>query len=97
VIFSGASAVCRGWRRAARFDEAQMPLRRSRRGRKAELRIAAATAMRPDREKAVIAGIPGSLADLMNRRGVEVVRGRGRFAGPNAVGADGEILEASHL
>jgi hypothetical protein len=26
----------------------------------------------------------------MNRRGVEVVRGRGRFAGPNAVAVDGE-------
>jgi glutathione reductase (NADPH) len=35
-----------------------------------------------DREKAMIAGIPGSLADLMNRRGVEVIRDRGRFAGP---------------
>jgi len=35
-----------------------------------------------DREKAMIAGIPHSLADLMNRRGVEVIRDRGRFAGP---------------
>jgi len=33
-----------------------------------------------DREKAIISGIPGSLADLMNRRGVEVIRERGRFA-----------------
>jgi glutathione reductase (NADPH) len=50
-----------------------------------------------DREKAMIAGIPGSLADLMNRRGVEVFRGRGRFAGPNTVAVDGEILEARHI
>ena len=50
-----------------------------------------------DREKAMIRGIPGSLADLMNRRGVEVIRQRGRFAGPNAVAVDGEILEAKHI
>src|SRR6476646_12160258 len=42
-----------------------------------------------DREKAMIAGIPGSLADLMNRRGVEVIRDRGRFAGANAIAVDG--------
>src|SRR6476646_1803411 len=40
-----------------------------------------------DREKAMIAGIPGSLA---------VIRDRGRFAGPNAVAVGGEILEAKH-
>src|ERR1700732_36973 len=50
-----------------------------------------------DREKAMIAGIPGSLADLMNRRGVEVIRDRGCFAGPNAIAVDGEILEAKHI
>jgi glutathione reductase (NADPH) len=49
------------------------------------------------REKAMIAGIPGSLEDLMNRRGVEVIRSRGRFANPNAVAVDGEILEAKHI
>jgi glutathione reductase (NADPH) len=50
-----------------------------------------------DREKAMVAGIPGSLGELMNRRGVEVIRGRGRFAGPNAVAVDGEILEAKYI
>src|SRR5262252_1941687 len=50
-----------------------------------------------DREKAMIAGIPGSLAETMRRRGVEVIRSRGRFAGPNAVAVDGEILEAKHV
>jgi glutathione reductase (NADPH) len=50
-----------------------------------------------DREKAMIAGIPGSLAETMRRRGVEVIRNRGRFAGPNAVTVDGEILEAKHI
>src|SRR5205809_7524134 len=38
-----------------------------------------------DREKAMIRNIPGSLGELMTRRGVQVIRDRGRFAGPNAV------------
>ena len=50
-----------------------------------------------DREKAMISGIPGSLAELMDRRGVEVIRDRGRFAGPNAVAVKGETLEARHV
>src|SRR5216683_1275411 len=50
-----------------------------------------------DREKVMIGGIPVSLGELMNRRGVEVIRDRGRFAGPNAVAVDGEVLEAKHI
>src|SRR5439155_15728458 len=50
-----------------------------------------------DREKAMIAGIPASLGALMERRGVEVIRNRGRFAGPNAVAVGGETLEAKHI
>jgi glutathione reductase (NADPH) len=50
-----------------------------------------------DREKAMIAGIPGSLAETMNRRGVEVIRDRGRFAGPNVVAVGGDTLEAKHI
>ncbi len=50
-----------------------------------------------DREKAMIAGIPVSLGQLMQRRGVEVIRDRGRFAGPNAVAVGGETLEAKHI
>jgi glutathione reductase (NADPH) len=50
-----------------------------------------------DREKAMIAGIPGSLAELMNRRGVEVIRSCGRLVGPQAVAVDGETLEAEHI
>ena len=50
-----------------------------------------------DREKAMIAGIPGSLGGLMARRGVEVIRDRGRFVGPNAVAVGGETLEAKHI
>jgi glutathione reductase (NADPH) len=50
-----------------------------------------------DREKAMIANIPGSLAGLMQRRGVEVIKGHGHFAGPNAVAVNGETLEAKHI
>jgi glutathione reductase (NADPH) len=50
-----------------------------------------------DREKAMIAGIPASLAGLMNRRGVEVIRDHGRFVGPNAVAVGGQTLEAKHV
>jgi glutathione reductase (NADPH) len=50
-----------------------------------------------DREKAMIRNIPVSLGELMTRRGVEVIRDRGRFAGPNAVAVGGDILEAEHI
>jgi len=50
-----------------------------------------------DREKAMISGIPASLGELMQRRGVEVIRDYGRFAGPNAIAVGGETLEAKHL
>src|SRR6516165_8002927 len=50
-----------------------------------------------DREKAMKSGIPASLGELMTRRGVEVIRDHGRFAGPNAVAAGGETLEAKHI
>ena len=50
-----------------------------------------------DRETAMISGIPASLGELMNRRGVEVIRDHGRFAGPNAVAVGGETLEAKHI
>src|SRR6516165_11611481 len=50
-----------------------------------------------DREKRMIAGIPGSLAQLMTRRGVEVIRDFGRFAGPNAVAVGNDVLEAKQV
>jgi glutathione reductase (NADPH) len=50
-----------------------------------------------DREKAMISGIPASLGELMTRRGVDVIRDHGRFAGPNTVAVGGEILEAKHV
>jgi glutathione reductase (NADPH) len=50
-----------------------------------------------DREKAIIGGIPASLGELMKRRGVELIRDRGRFAGPNAVAVGNDTLEAKHI
>jgi glutathione reductase (NADPH) len=50
-----------------------------------------------DREKAMIRHIPASLGELMNRRGVEVIHDRGRFADRNAVAVNGETLEAKHI
>jgi glutathione reductase (NADPH) len=50
-----------------------------------------------DREKAIIRGIPASLGEMLKKRGVEVIRGRGRFVGPNAVAVNGETLKAKHI
>jgi glutathione reductase (NADPH) len=49
------------------------------------------------REKKMIAGIPESLAQLMDSRGVEVVRGQARFVGSNSVRVDGRTLEAEQM
>src|SRR5258708_23556680 len=49
------------------------------------------------REKEMIAGIPDSLAAAMARRGVEVVRGQGKFVGPRSVAIGDRTLEAAHL
>ncbi len=50
-----------------------------------------------DREKHMIAHIPGSLASAMERRGVQLVRAHGHFVTPNAVKAGGHIYEAEHI
>jgi glutathione reductase (NADPH) len=50
-----------------------------------------------DREKHMIAHIPGSLSGAMQRRGVHVVHGHGHFVTPNAIKAGGHIYEAEHI
>jgi glutathione reductase (NADPH) len=49
------------------------------------------------REKAMIAGIPESLAGAMARRGVEVIHGQGKLTGPNTVQVGERTLEATHI
>ena len=49
------------------------------------------------REKDLIAGIPGSLGGLMEKRGVEVIDGVGRFVSPNSVRVGEQVIEAEHI
>jgi glutathione reductase (NADPH) len=51
-----------------------------------------------DREKQIISHIPGSLADLMKHRGVDVIRGgEAVFTGPNAVRVGSRTITARHI
>ena len=50
-----------------------------------------------DREKEMIGGIPDSLAETLQERGVDLFRDRARFVGPNAVKVGDRTLEAKHI
>jgi len=50
-----------------------------------------------DREKRMISHIPGALGRLMADRGVDVIRGRASFVGPNTVRVDDRMIEARHI
>jgi glutathione reductase (NADPH) len=50
-----------------------------------------------DREKEMISGIPDSLEETLQERGVELVRAPAKFVGPNAVEAGGRTLEAKTI
>lgn len=50
-----------------------------------------------ERKAEMIAGIPVALATAMEKRGVDVIRGTGAFAGPNNIAVNGEIIEAEHI
>jgi glutathione reductase (NADPH) len=50
-----------------------------------------------DREKRMIAHLPGSFAKTLRERGVDVISGRAAFAGPNRVEVDGRGIEARHI
>lgn len=50
-----------------------------------------------DREKDMIKDIPANLARAMARRGVEVIRGHGAFAAPDAVRVGDRLLQAGHI
>lgn len=50
-----------------------------------------------DREQGMIDGLPQSFAKTLAKRGVEVVGGRARFVGPNAVRVGERTFEAKHV
>src|SRR5690242_5624677 len=50
-----------------------------------------------DREKQMISHIPGALARTMADRGVNVIRGKAEFEGPNRIRVGDSILEAEHI
>jgi glutathione reductase (NADPH) len=50
-----------------------------------------------DREKDMIGGIPDSLAETLQERGVELFRDSARFVSPNAVKVGSRVIEAKHV
>jgi hypothetical protein len=50
-----------------------------------------------DREKEMIGGIPDSLAETLEGRGVDLFRDRAHFVGPNAVKVGSRTIEARHI
>lgn len=50
-----------------------------------------------DREKEMISGIPDSLAETLQTRGVTLLRDRAYFVGPNAVKVGDRTIEAKHI
>ena len=50
-----------------------------------------------DREKDLIKGIPSGLAGAMEKRGVEVIREKGRFVSPGAVQVGDDTIEAENI
>ncbi|HET6161827.1 MAG TPA: NAD(P)/FAD-dependent oxidoreductase [Dongiaceae bacterium] len=50
-----------------------------------------------DREKAMIKDIPARLERAMKDRGVALIRGRAKFAGPRTIALDGHTIEAEHI
>src|SRR6478609_9871571 len=50
-----------------------------------------------DREKELISGIPESLAETLEERGVDLFRDSASFVGPNAVKVGSRTIEAKHI
>jgi glutathione reductase (NADPH) len=50
-----------------------------------------------DREKEMISGIPDSLAETLETRGVELIREHAKFVGPNEVKAGPRRIGAKHI
>ena len=50
-----------------------------------------------DREKAMIKDLPARMEGALRKRGVTVIRGRAKFAGPRTIAVDGRTIEAKHI
>jgi glutathione reductase (NADPH) len=50
-----------------------------------------------DREKAMIKDLPARMEGALKNRGVALIRGRAKFAGPRTIAVDGRTLEAKHI
>lgn len=50
-----------------------------------------------DREKAMIKDIPARMERTMKERGVTLIRGSARFAGPRTIAVDGRRIDARHV
>jgi glutathione reductase (NADPH) len=50
-----------------------------------------------DREKAMIRELPARMEGALKNRGVTVIRGHAKFAGPRTIAVDGRTIEAKHV
>jgi glutathione reductase (NADPH) len=50
-----------------------------------------------DREKAMIKDLPARMEGALMSRGVTLIRGRAKFAGPHTIAVDGRTIEAKHI
>jgi glutathione reductase (NADPH) len=50
-----------------------------------------------DREKAMIRDIPARMERALQNRGVALIRGRAKFAGPRTIAVDGRTIEGKHV
>ena len=50
-----------------------------------------------DREKAMIKDLPARMEGALKNRGVTLIRGHAKFAGPRAIAVDGRTIEARHI
>jgi glutathione reductase (NADPH) len=50
-----------------------------------------------DREKAMIKDLPARMEGALKNRGVTLIRGRAKFAGPRTIAVEGRTIEARHI
>ena len=50
-----------------------------------------------EREQGFVEGVPEAFEKSLTNRGIELYKGRARFAGPNRIAVNGEVLEAGKI